>query len=106
MDKSLLWIACAHDRDSEDALGLRMTTRPAHLEYIASLGERIALAGPILDADGSTPRGSLLGYKVATQSEAEAILAADPYTHAGLWGDVRWINTRIVAGDLATVLAD
>lgn len=73
--------------DKPGALDLRMATRPPHLEYLTSLGDKITIAGPILGEDGK-PVGSLLILDVADQAEAESIAANDPYAQAGLFQTV------------------
>lgn len=73
--------------DKPGALDLRMATRPPHLEYLTSLGDKITIAGPILGEDGK-PVGSLLILDVADQAEAESIAANDPYAKAGLFQTV------------------
>ena len=70
--------------DKPDSAALRAATRPAHLEYLKSHADRLVLAGPILDADG-TPRGSLLVVDLADRAAAEALAAGDPYVGAGLF---------------------
>ncbi len=70
---------------------IRKTTRPAHLEWIASLGARKRLAGPLLAEDGASSIGSMLIIEAETLAEARAAYAADPYAKAGLWerADIR-----------------
>jgi uncharacterized protein len=74
-------IECA---DKPDGFALRQSVRPRHLEYIATLGDRIVLAGPFVD-NMQRMIGSLLIVKAEIQAEAEAIAAHDPYAVAGLF---------------------
>ncbi|MBI1359709.1 MAG: hypothetical protein GC155_05425 [Alphaproteobacteria bacterium] len=67
---------------------IRKTTRPAHLEWIASLGVRKKLAGPLLAEDGAASIGSMLIIEAETLGEARDVYAADPYARAGLWDRV------------------
>jgi hypothetical protein len=62
-------IACT---DKPGALPLRQANRPAHLAYLEAAGPTLALAGPLLGADGQ-PVGSLLIVEVADRGTAEAI---------------------------------
>ncbi|MGU3573952.1 YciI-like protein [Brucellaceae bacterium C25G] len=70
--------------DKADHLQLRMDTRPAHLEFLNGLGDRLKVAGPFLDAN-SKPNGSLVVIEADSQAEAETIAARDPYALAGLF---------------------
>ncbi|WP_033436477.1 YciI family protein [Saccharothrix sp. NRRL B-16314] len=69
--------------DDEDA---RLAVRPAHRDYLATLVERGALlvSGPYADQTGA-----LLVYEAADEDELREILAADPYTSAGVIAETR-----------------
>ncbi len=82
-------------RDKPDSLALRMETRPAHLEYFQTYGNKLHLAGPMLDSKGD-PIGSLLIIEAADEGEARAIAAEDPYNKAGLFADVGVIPFKTV----------
>jgi uncharacterized protein len=82
--------------DKAGALELRLSTRPAHLDYIRGFGPRIKLGGPFLAEDRDTPKGSILLIEAPDRAALDAILAADPYVKAGLFADVdvkefRWV---------------
>lgn len=83
--------------DKPDSLELRKATRPKHLEWIAQLGARVKLGGPMLGPDGN-PIGSVIFLEAGSQREAEALYAEDPYRHAGLWEHVDIKPFSIVAG--------
>jgi uncharacterized protein len=70
--------------DRPASLDLRMATRPAHLDYIAGVASKIVTAGALLDPAGQLA-GSLIVVDVADRAEAEAFVASDPYTKAGLF---------------------
>jgi len=74
-----------------------MKTRPAHLEYFKTYGNKLILGGPMLDDDGN-PKGSMMIIEAANETEAREISANDPYSKAGLFEDVSIIpfNTVIV----------
>lgn len=74
-----------HCVDKTDAVGVRAATRPAHVEYLTSLGKTLILGGPFLDDDGTTPTGSFLLVEAADKAAAEALAAGDPYAKAGLF---------------------
>jgi uncharacterized protein len=74
--------------DKPDSQPLRMATRDAHLSYIATRGAMIRIAGPMLSDDGERMLGSLFIVEAEDAQAAQALHAADPYTEAGLWGNV------------------
>jgi len=69
-------------QDKPGALELRMKTRPAHLEYAATLGDTLVFAGPAMDDDGNMV-ASVWVIEAKDRAEAEAITAADPYEQVG-----------------------
>lgn len=89
----MLFVITATDKTG--ALDIRKANRPAHLEYLKSLGDAVVLAGPYLGS-GEQPEGSMVMVKADGQAHAEAIAAADPYAKAGLFQSVtvrRWAWT-------------
>jgi len=64
----------------------RLAVRPAHREYLATLVERgvLLVSGPWADQSGA-----LLVYEVADEAELREVLAADPYTPAGVVAETR-----------------
>lgn len=56
--------------------------RPAHRQYLVSLKEKgqIAATGPFTDDSGA-----LIIYEAASKDEAEKLLNADPFNHAGIF---------------------
>ena len=75
-------------RDRENAAEVRLATRAAHLEY-AGQSSQIRMAGPMLSDDGEGMIGSLFVIEADDIAAARAFNAADPYTTAGLWAEVR-----------------
>lgn len=69
-------------------LAIRKETRPAHLEYIASLGAKVKIAGPLLTDDGETPTGSLIIVEADNIDEAKQLADGDPYAKAGVFETV------------------
>lgn len=74
--------------DKPDSQSLRLATREAHLSYIAEHAHRVRLAGPMLSDDGERMLGSLFVIEAEDPAAARALHDADPYTRAGLWGNV------------------
>ncbi|MAU98171.1 MAG: hypothetical protein CMP81_20205 [Fulvimarina sp.] len=78
--------------DKPDHLQTRMDTRPEHLAFLNSLGEKLKFAGPFLGAD-EKPNGSLLMLEAESLEAAKALAGEDPYAKAGLFETVevkRW----------------
>ena len=82
--------------DKPNSLDIRMANRSAHVEHLNSSGV-IELAGPFLDALG-VMCGSLLVLSVDTVADAEAWVAEDAYTKAGLFSSVQLREWKKVIG--------
>ncbi|USI73343.1 YciI family protein [Sphingomonas morindae] len=82
-------------RDHADAGTLRAETRPRHLAYLKTLGERILRAGPLLDPAGA-PQGSLILAEFDGLDAARAFAAGDPYAEAGLFASLEVCEWRHV----------
>lgn len=84
----------------DDAGGaeIHKATRPAHLEWIATLGDKVKLGGPMLAEDGTTPVGSVIFLEAASLEEAKATYAEDPYRHAKLWRRIEIRPFAVAAG--------
>jgi uncharacterized protein YciI len=85
------------DKDA-GAREIRAATRPAHLEFMKSLGGKVKAGGPMLAPDGETPVGGMFVLQVDSYEEAVRLAALDPYARAGLFKSQnvtvwRW-NTR------------
>ena len=77
-----------HLLDRAGAAALRAEVRPRHKEYLARVADRIAFAGPLVADDGATMIGSLLAIEFSDRAAAQAWLAAEPFTRAGLYAGV------------------
>ncbi|HUO22873.1 MAG TPA: YciI family protein [Caulobacteraceae bacterium] len=73
--------------DKPGALPLRTELRPKHREYLASLGEQVLLAGPLLDDQGLMC-GSLFVIEAADEAGAEAFSQGDPFRQQGVFGQI------------------
>jgi len=82
----MLYVVIAEDRPN--GLEHRLAVRPAHLRHLESLGEKLVLAGPFLDANEKAI-GSLVVIDAASQAEAEALAAADPFVREGVFESYR-----------------
>lgn len=73
--------------DKPGHLQTRLDNRPAHLEWLQSLGSDTKAAGPFLGNDGK-PSGSLVIMAADSLDAARALAADDPYAKAGLFASV------------------
>ncbi len=73
--------------DGADSAPIRAAARDAHFAHIERIIDKVAVAGPLKDADGANI-GSLFVLAVADAAEAESVLRSDPYFDAGVWD--RW----------------
>ena len=78
--------------DAPGTLDTRMASRPAHLERLEALRDegRLLVAGPLPAIDSPDPGpagfvGSLVIAEFASQTDAEAWLANDPYVAEGVF---------------------
>jgi uncharacterized protein YciI len=73
--------------DGPNSVELRMKVRPAHIDYLNGLGDRLKGAGPFTD-DAGSPIGTLAIIEAKDRADAEEIARNDPYTKAGLFATV------------------
>lgn len=74
--------------DKPEGAALRQRVRPEHKAYLAAVADRIAFAGPLTHEDGVAMIGSLLAIDFPNREAAQAWLAAEPFTRAGLYASV------------------
>ena len=82
----MLFIATCLDKPQN--LETRLANRPAHLAYLNGLGGKIKVGGAILAEDHQTPIGSMIIFEGESDEDVRALLADDPYSHAGLFESV------------------
>jgi uncharacterized protein YciI len=75
-------------------LARRQATRPDHLAYLESLGDRLRCAGGLLAGEGGDPCGSLLIVEVGSMDEARVIAEDDPYAAADVFESVEILPWR------------
>lgn len=75
--------------DRPGMLEQRLAHRPAHLDYWNGLPGVVKVAGAMLTGDGAeaTPKGSAFLIEAESLDAARALVAADPFTIAGIFGD-------------------
>jgi len=79
--------------DRPGSLDLRAATRDAHLVFLDANKHLLLACGAKLNDDGSTAGGGLYVVDLDNRAEAEAFIAADPFSTAGLFDRVvitRW----------------
>ncbi len=81
----MLFAVVAIDRPGRTPI--RLKTRPKHLAFLAKNKKTVRAAGPFTAEDG-TPVGSLLIIEAKTLAAAEKMMAADPYSKAGVFESV------------------
>ena len=74
--------------DKPNAAALRERVRPRHKSYLGEIAHRIAFAGPLMDDAGQSMIGSLLAIDFDSRESAQAWLADEPFTRAGLYASV------------------
>ena len=77
--------------DAPAALEIRLATRPSHLDYVGTFGDKVRLAGPVLNEADGTPMGSFFILDMEDRAMVEAFAEADPYHKAGVFAsrDIR-----------------
>lgn len=77
-----------HCLDKPGALPNRQLHYEAHKNYLTSGTVSTIVSGPLLDDDGETMVGSMFIFEAASKEDVVAFNAADPFTKAGVWGEV------------------
>jgi len=79
--------------DKPDSAELRAKVRDAHLEYLTANLDKLLAAGALTTDDGTGGHGSVFLVDTDDRKQAEAFIAGDPFTKAGLFEKVtvsRW----------------
>jgi len=84
--------------DKPGATATRMEKLKEHLAHIEAGLDRLAVAGPLRDAQGNFT-GSLLVVKAESEADARALLEQDPYYKAQIWSDIEIRAFNAAAGD-------
>ncbi len=87
-----------HCIDIEHSAPVRREHVAAHLAYVETILDRIAVAGPLRETPDGEPVGSVLIYATKDRDEALRLLHDDPYYRAGLWSRVECRHIKAVAG--------
>jgi hypothetical protein len=92
----MLFAVIRHDKPN--SLSLRLSERPRHLDYLATVLDKIMYGGALLDDEGKQI-GSMLIIDVADKEAADAFAVADPYVDAGLFASTTVRQFRSVFKD-------
>jgi uncharacterized protein YciI len=79
--------------DRPGSQSVRQRTRDVHLVYLKAHQAKLIACGAKLEDDGTDLGGGLYVLDVETRAEAEAFIAADPFSEADLFERVqitRW----------------
>jgi uncharacterized protein len=80
--------------DKPDSKAIRAAMRPAHLKFLAVHREKLIFCGAKLHDDGSDLGGGVYVLDTEERREAEAFIAADPFTQAELFDRVTIARVR------------
>ncbi len=96
----MAWLVIADDSVEGPVIRADAEAMAQMWDYELANRDMIAAAGSLREDDRTTKTGSLFILNLETREEAEAFLAADPATQAGLRGKVmlRWLNLAILDG--------
>jgi uncharacterized protein YciI len=83
----MLYLIYCEDRPGGAAI--RQAEREAHFAYLARHRDILLLGGALLAEDGTTRIGSSFLVNVPSRTAAEQFSRGEPFTKAGLYGDVR-----------------
>ncbi len=98
-------IARCFDKPEKSAAKRRKTFLHDHLAHIEDTIDEIFAAGPLYTYDHKTIIGSLFIYKTDDVPTAKAMLKADPYYRADIWGEIRFTPYYVAAGESVGGLA-
>lgn len=79
--------------DKPNSGALRAQMRDEHLKYLDANLHRLLAAGAVIEDDGTGGRGGVYIVDTDRRAEAEAFIAGDPFSKAGLFEKVtvtRW----------------
>jgi len=72
-------------QDKPNQLELRNAVRAEHLDYLVANQHKLLAGGAVIDDDGTGGHGGIIIVDTDDRAEAEAFIANDPFTKAGLF---------------------
>lgn len=88
---------CEDIEDRDVAATIRREVLQSHLDYVEEHIARYAVAGPNRDDDGAY-RSSTFVVQAQSLTEADELMAGDPYVIAGLYSAMSGVEFVAVAG--------
>jgi uncharacterized protein YciI len=83
------YVVSCFDAEGEAAASARAAVLPAHRDYVDQRSGMLMLSGPLLAPDGTTRAGQLFVLDVPDERAAQRFVDEDPFTTAGIFGEVR-----------------
>lgn len=80
--------------DKPNRQDLRKQARAEHLEFLDAHAAKLLACGAKLHDDGSDAGGGIYIVDVETRAEAEAFIAADPFSKVDLFREIRITRWR------------
>jgi uncharacterized protein YciI len=80
-------------KDRPDYGHIRSAIKPSHIEYLEANKASLLAAGALLD-DGAVDYDGTVLLDTDDAGEADAFIADDPYSHAGLYAQVTLVPWR------------
>jgi uncharacterized protein YciI len=74
--------------DKPGAAAIREANYPAHREHLRRIGAAVKLSGPIVSEQDGARIGSLFVFDCPDMAAARALVEADPFVRAGLFGTI------------------
>ena len=78
--------------DKPNSLPIRQANRQEHLDYLKKFRDSLYFSGALLDTN-QDPNGDLIVIEMADRSAVDNFIANDPYTIAGLFAEVKVVET-------------
>lgn len=96
----MAWLIVSKDNENGPRVRADQAVMEAHWAYELARRKVILCAGSLRTDDRQTKIGSVLLLDLPGRAEAEAFLAADPATLAGMRGEteILWLNVAILDG--------
>lgn len=97
-DQLMAWLIVSNDSRKGHEVRADQSIMDAHWQYELDNSQAILVAGSLRKDDRLTKTGSVLLLDLPTREAAEAFVANDPATRAGMRGDIeiRWLNVAIL----------
>lgn len=89
LDQTCYLVIC---RDGPGSVEPRKTHLKGHLDHVEANWQRYVTAGPIREPGGEALVGSVFLVLADSLSEAEALMAGDPYITSGMYESIDYVE--------------